>query len=370
MISTFLLILAMTFSCAEKNKAVEVSADESAVNLELGESFEAETPPILSKDENLEEKEDSKKQVNRVSKRFLKKGEVIENKEEVSEADKEWLMQKQLESIAEEVKMAKRLEKRDLVKNVSGEENNQELAVEEQMVKKIEAVDNLNRLEKRELVKTVAKPDHSAFNSLLSAHVTTKGIVDYAALKKYISKLDDYLSDLDKNSVQSDWSRNEKLAYWINAYNAFTIKLILDNYPVNSIQDISGGKPWDKTWIKLGGKTYSLNQIENDIIRPEFKEPRIHFAVNCAAQSCPPLANKAFTADNLNDLLEKQTKSFINNSKYNTIASKSVTISKIFDWYGVDFGDKIAFLNKYAEVEINSNAKIDYTEYNWSLNNK
>ena len=158
------------------------------------------------------------------------------------------------------------------------------------------------------------------------------------------------------------------MAFWINAYNAFTVKLIVDNYPVASITKLDGGKPWDRKWIKIGDKTYSLNNIENDILRPQFKDARIHFAVNCAAQSCPPLLNKAWTADNLESNFEKQAKAFVNNPKFNTISAKNVKVSKIFDWYKADFGNLIDFLNKYASTNINGNAKVEYVEYDWALN--
>ncbi len=158
------------------------------------------------------------------------------------------------------------------------------------------------------------------------------------------------------------------MAFWINAYNANTIKLILKKYPVKSITDLDGGKPWDVKWIKIGSKTYSLNNIEHDIIRPRYKDARIHFAVNCAAASCPPLPNKAFTAANLNSLLESRTRSFVRNSKYNTINDDAVKVSKIFDWYGEDFGDLREYLNKYAATEIPEGTEIGFAEYDWALN--
>ena len=143
---------------------------------------------------------------------------------------------------------------------------------------------------------------------------------------------------------------------------------MVDNYPVKSIKDIAGGKPWDKKFIKLDGKTLSLNDIENGIIRKDFNEPRIHFAVNCASISCPKLLNKAYTAGNLNSLLESQTKRFINDNSMNMISATKPEISNIFDWYKVDFGNVITFLNKYSDTEIESSAKISYKEYNWNLN--
>lgn len=210
--------------------------------------------------------------------------------------------------------------------------------------------------------------DHSAWETLLQKHVTVEGKVNYAGFKADKAKLQAYLDQLAAHPVQADWSRAEKMAYWINAYNAFTIKLIVDNFPVNSITDLHGGKPWDVKWIKLGDTTYSLNQIENDIIRPQFKDARIHFAVNCAARSCPPLLNHAWTAGNLERYLDQQTRAFINNARYNSIKAKKVSVSKIFEWYGGDFGNLVAFLNKYSETSIDNKAEVGFQEYDWALN--
>lgn len=215
-----------------------------------------------------------------------------------------------------------------------------------------------------------AAPNHESFDALLNEYVSGSGAVDYAGLKKAEGKLDDYLEVLSSNPVDASWSRNEKLAFWINAYNAYTIKLILKNYPVKSIMDINSGKAWDLKWVEIGSKMYSLNEIENQIIRPQFNEPRIHFAVNCAAQSCPPLSNKAYTSANLETMLENNARKFINNPKYNTITEKSAEISRIFDWYGEDFGNIINYLNKYSVTDIRNNAKVKFKEYDWALNGK
>lgn len=213
----------------------------------------------------------------------------------------------------------------------------------------------------------ISLASHEAFNSMLQKFVTSAGTVNYAGWKKSESDLDSYLQSLAAAIPSASTARNEALAYWINAYNAYTIKLILKNYPVAKITDLNAGKPWDVQWITLAGKKYSLNDIENKVIRPTFKEPRIHFAVNCAAKSCPPLANKAFTADNLNSMLELRTKAFIN-SNLNTVTAEKVTLSKIFDWYKEDFGNVLTFINKYANTKANKNASIAYNEYNWALN--
>ena len=213
-----------------------------------------------------------------------------------------------------------------------------------------------------------AGADHSPWNALLDQYVAADGRVNYSAWQAAQSGLTEYLQLLAQDAPDQGWSRSEAMAYWINAYNAFTVKLILDNYPLKSIMDLHHGKPWDVPWIVLEDQKYSLNQIENEILRPQFKDARIHFAVNCAARSCPPLTNQAFTAENLDGLLERRTRDFINATQYNTIASDNVQISKIFEWYAVDFGDLLAYLNKYARVKIDAGASITYQDYDWSLN--
>jgi hypothetical protein len=209
---------------------------------------------------------------------------------------------------------------------------------------------------------------HLALDSLLQKHVNSAGTVNYKGLKNDKVALDAYCQLLSDNPVQDDWSRETKMAYWINAYNAFTLKLIVDNYPTKSILNFDGGKTWDVRRIRLGDKKYSLNNLENDILRPQFKDPRIHFAINCAAKSCPPLWNHAYSAENLESTLETRARAFINNPDYNTLSAKSAQVSKIFDWYGVDFGGLRVFLNKYADKALDSNAAIRFNEYDWNLN--
>jgi len=142
----------------------------------------------------------------------------------------------------------------------------------------------------------------------LKKYVTENGRVDYKGLKNEKGKLESYLEMLNKNPPAKDWKQEEEMTYWINAYNAFTVKLILDHYPVKSIQEIDGGKPWDEAFIKIGGKNYSLNNIETDFLRKKFSDPRIHFAINCASQSCPRLLNEAFTPEKIELQLNEQTK--------------------------------------------------------------
>jgi hypothetical protein len=216
--------------------------------------------------------------------------------------------------------------------------------------------------------KVNAQFSHQVFDDLLKVHVSDDGKVNYPAFKKDIAKLDKYLSNLKANHPNRSWTKDQRLAYWINAYNAFTIKLILEHMPVKSIMDIHGGKAWDVEWIKLGNNTYSLNYIENKIIRPVFNEPRIHFAVNCAARSCPPLLNEAYKADKLNAQLQQQTIAFIQNAEFNSISPNALKLSKIFEWYAEDFGNITTFIDTYTRLKVSSKAKVSFQEYNWSLN--
>ena len=241
------------------------------------------------------------------------------------------------------------------------------IEAKEEVVEKIEKVE-VAQSTKKKPVAVAAGPNHKVFDELLSTHVSSSGKVDYAGIKANMSKLQGYLDELAGTDVKA-LNRNEQLAYWINAYNAFTIKKIIDNYPIGSITDLDGGKPWDSQFIKLGGTKYTLNNIENDIIRPQFREPRIHFAVNCAAKSCPPLLNRAWTASNLESNFQKQTKAFINNSTHNAISAGSAQVSKIFEWYGEDFGDLKTYLNKYSSTKIGDGVTIGFKDYDWSLNN-
>lgn len=221
---------------------------------------------------------------------------------------------------------------------------------------------------KAQPVEVADPPSHDAWDKLLRQYVTADGKVNYDGFKNDKAKLEAYLKMLDANPPQDSWSRGEKMAFWINAYNAATVKLIVDNYPLASITKLDGGKPWDVKRVKIGSKTYSLNNIENDILRPQFKDARIHFAVNCAAQSCPPLLNRAWTASNLEGNFEKQARAFINNPKFNKISAKSAQVSNIFEWYAADFGNLIDFLNKYATTKIAAGTKVGYVEYDWGLN--
>lgn len=222
---------------------------------------------------------------------------------------------------------------------------------------------------------TEANNKHWLFNDLLSKYVTKEGVVDYAGLKKSERRLNRYIAFLANTKIQDSWSSNEKKAFWINAYNAYTIKKVLENYPVKSIMKIvkNGKNVWSLPFAIVSGKNYTLNQIEHEILRKEFKDPRIHVGVNCAAFSCPKIKNTAYTKDNVEDLLEEAMKTFINDANKNKISQKQVELSQIFNWYQADFttsSSLITYINKYSKIKANPNAKITYMFYNWELNGK
>jgi hypothetical protein len=208
--------------------------------------------------------------------------------------------------------------------------------------------------------------DHSVWNDLLKKHVSATGKVNYKGFKTDLDILDTYMRSLNENAPTENASKEERLAYWINAYNAVTVRLIVGNYPITSITKLDGGKPWDVKRYSNGSKKISLNDIENNILRP-MGDARIHFALNCAAKSCPPLLNEAFTGENVLRLLEQRTKQFINSSR--TVVEKDgIKVSKVFEWYAKDFGNVVDFVNKYAKVKASKTAKVSYLEYDWSLN--
>jgi len=224
-----------------------------------------------------------------------------------------------------------------------------------------------------------SKPvSHEKWDQLLKKHVNDKGMVNYKGFIADSTALNNYLDILSANHPNNkNWSKDEALAYWINAYNAFTIQLIIRNYPVESIKDIAGGipfvnTPWDVKFIQIEDETYDLNNIEHSIIRKEFNEPKIHFALVCAAISCPKLRNEAYTAEKLDAQLEDQTRSFFNNPKKNQIGKDKIVVSKLLKWYWGDFSDvaedRVSYVNRYASTKANSDAEVDFMEYNWALN--
>jgi Protein of unknown function, DUF547 len=211
--------------------------------------------------------------------------------------------------------------------------------------------------------------DHSQWTELLQKHVDKNGMVDYKGFQEDEKKLDAYLNMLASKEPNDNWSVQELLAFYINLYNAQTVKLIVDNYPTQSIKDIDS--PWTKGRAKVGDRELSLAGIENSILR-KMNEPRIHFAINCASISCPKLLDEAYTAAKINEQLDQVTKSFINGDK-NNIQPNEAQLSSIFKFYPNDWKvngkvDLIDYVNQYSNVKLNPNADITYKEYNWGLN--
>ncbi|MFM2398130.1 MAG: hypothetical protein RL341_287 [Pseudomonadota bacterium] len=239
--------------------------------------------------------------------------------------------------------------------------------------------------------------DHSAFDALLKKHVVlvdggkaTK--VNYGNFAKDRAQLKSYLDSISKVSATEykGWNKNTQLAFLINAYNAYTIELILTKYPdLKSIKDLGGtfSSPWKKKFFTLLGEEKHLDDVEHGMIRADgvFNEPRIHFVVNCASIGCPALRNDAITADKLESQLEDSTKKFLADRSRNRIADGNVQISKIFDWYGKDFAkgwkgytSLNQFLAKYADALTENAAdrqalaegklKTSFLDYDWGLN--
>ena len=212
------------------------------------------------------------------------------------------------------------------------------------------------------------KVDYSLWNSVLQDHVSNEGQVDYKALQSNSINLDNYLKLLSKTSPDTSWSKQQSMAFWINAYNAMTINLVLRHYPLKSIKDIKN--PWGQRIWRIGDKLYNLEDIEHQILR-KMDEPRIHFAIVCASISCPKLQNEAFQASKIDTQLTKATKEFLADTNRNNISKYSLELSKMFQWFSKDFkqnGSLIDFLNQYADIEISDKAKIKFKDYNWNLN--
>ena len=217
---------------------------------------------------------------------------------------------------------------------------------------------------------TAPAPKHTAWNILLKEFVNEKGDVAYARFKTKEKELNNYLDYLSKNSPATNWSHNETLAYYINLYNAATVALILENYPIKSIKDI--WRPWGQDRVKVGDKTISLGDIEHKILR-KMNEPRIHFAINCASFSCPKLVNEAYTPDKMEKQLQAATFNFINDPSKNKITKNSLELSAIFKWYKSDFTEKrslITYLQPYTKITLKEDAKISYVSYDWQLNER
>ena len=228
--------------------------------------------------------------------------------------------------------------------------------------------------------------DHREWTRLLQAYTrpSDDGVVrfDYAGLAASDRPaLDGYIARLAGIPV-SGLNRDEQLAYWINLYNALTVRVVLDHYPVSSILKISISPglfaigPWGKKLIPVEGEEISLDDIEHRILRPIWQDPRIHYAVNCASIGCPNLIDTAYTADRVDALLEANAIAYVNHPRGTELRGGSLTASSIYDWFQEDFGGTetgvLAHLRKYARPELARDLEliheIDNYDYDWSLN--
>jgi uncharacterized membrane protein YdjX (TVP38/TMEM64 family) len=220
--------------------------------------------------------------------------------------------------------------------------------------------------------------DHSTFDSLLHQHVNADGWIDYDGLKKDETKLDDYVTAVAAAPFDA-MGRNEKLALLINAYNAFTLKLIVEHQPIESIMDIPAAERWDAVRWNVGGQVWSLSQIEHEQIRPKFIEPRVHFALVCAAVGCPPLRNETYDASRLDQQLGEQARYVHQHAIWFEFDTQSnvVRLTKLYDWYGDDFvqvaGSTTEFGARYSPelkqaLASGSLPPIEWLPYDWKLN--
>ncbi len=220
--------------------------------------------------------------------------------------------------------------------------------------------------------------DHTAFDRLLEKHVRSGGWVDYKGIREDEAKLDEYIAAVADAPFER-MGRNEKLALLINAYNAFTIRLILDHWPVDSIKDIPSDKRWEDSRWEIGAHTWSLNEIEHEQIRPKFKDARIHFALVCAAVGCPPLREEAYQADRIDAQLQDQAEYVHSHGRWFRFdpGSGVVKLTKVYSWYRGDFehlgGSVLDYAAQYAPelrrtLEEGRRPTIEWLPYDWSLN--
>ncbi|MFC1657541.1 DUF547 domain-containing protein [Candidatus Moduliflexota bacterium] len=228
--------------------------------------------------------------------------------------------------------------------------------------------------------------DHSAWDRFLDSYVVADhpsgiNLLRYGEAREGKAALDGYVTALEVTAV-SKYGRAEQMAYWINLYNAVTVQVVLDHYPVGSIREIKispglfSSGPWDKKLLKIEGQAVSLNDIEHRILRPIWKDNRVHYAVNCASLGCPDLQPVAFTAANTEELLEKAARAYVNHPRGARFEDGKLVVSSIYDWFEIDFGgsagDVIDHLRSYAEGDLSKGLE-GYSGkfksgYDWDLN--
>ncbi len=227
---------------------------------------------------------------------------------------------------------------------------------------------------------------HAALSAVLERHVEGDR-VDYAALAKAPAALDAYLTSLGQVTPEelAGWERDQAYAFWINVYNATTLQVVRDAYPLASIRDIKRDEKevWDLALVPLpafaqDGKRLTLNQVEHEILRPRYEDPRVHAAVNCASEGCPPLLAQAFRAEDLDAQLDAQVRVWLADTTRNQFqrGAKTARVSKIFEWFAADFesaGGPKRWIARYAPEGVaawitGDDVKLEFLEYSWKLN--
>jgi hypothetical protein len=223
-------------------------------------------------------------------------------------------------------------------------------------------------------------PSHEIFDRLLKKNVTADGKVNYKAFIKDSVELNKYLAILSSTPPdEKTWNKNEQMVFWINAYNAFTIKLITKYYPLKSIKDIGTGiqipfvnTPWTVRFFKIGNDKMDLDNIEHGRLRKKFDDPRVHMALVCASKSCPILLNEAYDAKRMDEQLAKQATAFLADPFRNKMSADKPQLSMLFKWYGGDFSKNgwsvRSFINAHSLIKIKPDAKVEYLDYDWGLN--
>lgn len=228
--------------------------------------------------------------------------------------------------------------------------------------------------------------DHGDWQNILDAylisdHPTGVSRFNYAALKENaedLKMLRTYLIALTSIDPRT-YAKKEQFAYWVNLYNALTVHVVTGRFPVDSIKDIKSGLidfgPWNKELVTIAGEKVTLNHIEHGVLRPIWRDPRIHYAVNCASIGCPNLCPEAYTSENSERLLEESARIYINHTRGASINDDELTVSSIYDWFKEDFGGNdagvLAHLKKYASPELAKKMEgfSDFDDYyDWALN--
>lgn len=234
---------------------------------------------------------------------------------------------------------------------------------------------------------SAAEPDYKLWQDLLSKHYDPARGMDYKGLKQDKATRDRLRQQMAAVDVGS-LSRPEQLAYWINLYNISTVNVVAESYPVDSIRDISTDpivrlNVFKKPNVQVKGGTMSLDDVENKKIREVFKDPRIHFAINCAAESCPPIRPEPFTGARIDQQLDDQARRFLNGPQGVRIEKNGdevvLHVTKIMDWFADDFekwgGGRVAFLRKYLPADkqkqidvARGKVELEFQDYSWDLN--